>query len=868
MKGHYPKPPGLARKIFYLYCSDPLKEEIAGDLEERFLDHTEAYGLARARRNYWLNVLKFFRWHTLKRNRSKSYSQNNISMVKNYFKVALRSAVKQKVYSTINLSGLAVGLTSFMLILLYVQHQLSFDQFFEKKERIFRVHDGDDAITANAMGPTLQRAFEAEMEDYTRLVFMGSQFFQVKGENYSEEVLFTDPSFFNIFTYPLIEGNAEKALTQPNSMIFSRKAALKHFGSVNIMGEFFEMEGSKYQVTGVMDDLPNNSRLQFDFVAPLKDLSWTHEEKWSNRSYYTYLLLAEGVDQEAFFEKAEAAIAEVYGTPAASQNGVHIYFQRIDEIYLQKDWKLDYEPMPMGDITYVYIFTGIAGLILLIACVNYINLSTSRSLDRAREVGVRKVVGAIRGQLIWQFLIESFVFVFGAIFLSIGISYGVIPYFEQLSGASIGTAMLFDTGFLLRMIGLGLIITFLAGFYPALMLSNFKPVEVLKGSFRRSGKGGRLRQMLVVFQFSISIFLLLATLVVNKQLNFIQNKKLGYDREQVLSFVMDETLKSKRDLLKNKLEANPNISAVSFSSHVPISIGSANGLHVGPSESDWELIYFMHVDKNMLELLDIKILAGVGLETRAGLYRYGADESIKPTYIVNQSTIDVFNWTPEEAIGQNIRISGIEAPIQAVVENFHFKSMQTEIEPFVILHDPERFYQVLVKVSGDQVKETLSFIESEVAELSPALPLNMTFLDDRFDRLYRFETQLGEVFLTFAAIAILIACLGMLGLISFVAVNRAKEIGIRKVLGASISAIIGLLSRDFLKLVGISLLLAIPLGYYFMSDWLQDYAYAVDLTADLALIVTASAVFITMATIGYQALKAAFANPTKVLRND
>ena len=524
--------------------------------------------------------------------------------------------------------------------------------------------------------------------------------------------------------------------------------------------------------------------------------------------------------------------------------------------------------MNMGDITYVYVFTAIGALILLIACVNYVNLSTSRSLDRAREVGVRKVVGAVRGQLVGQFLSESFLFVFAAILLSLAISYGVMPSFEQLASVALDRTLIFETMFLLRMLGLGLVITFLAGFYPALMLSNFRPVEVIKGSFKRTGKGSRLRKVLVVFQFAISIFLVVATLVVYKQLNFIQNKKLGYDREHVLSFVMDDAIKQKRELVRSRLKANPNISSVSFSSHVPINIGSANGLHVGPTEDDWELIYFMHADKNLLELLDIHILAGEGLDTRANVFEYSDSLLVKPTYIVNEATIEIFNWTPEEAIGQTVRISGIDAPIQAVVEDFHFRSMQQRIEPFVILHNPERFWQVVVKVSGREMKETLAFIEEEVGELSPKLPLRMSFLDDRFDRLYQFESRLGEVFLTFAAIAISIACLGMFGLISFVAVNRAKEIGIRKVLGASISAIVLLLSRDFLKLVGIALLLALPLGYYFMADWLQDYAYAVSLNADLALIATSAALFITLATISYQAIKAAFTNPAQVLRND
>ena len=863
-----PKPPRIAERLFHWYCADPLKEEIAGDMEERFLDHLEIHGLSKARRYYWFNVIKFFRWHTLKERKAGRYTQNNISMFKNYFKIAFRAAVKQKAFSFINLSGLAVGLTSFMLILLYVQHQLSFDQFHEKKEQVFRVHNGEDAITPNAIGPYISRTFEDEIIDHTRLIFMGGQFFKIGEVKFSETVLFSDPSFFNLFTFPLLYGNPEKALSQPNSLVITQKVAMQHFGKLDVVGNTLEMEGDQYQITGVMKDLPANSRLQFDFLVPLQDLAMAREEKWNNWSYYTYVLVGDQVDMALLQEKTTEAVAEVAGTPANSSDGIKVYYQPMGEIYLQKDWKLDYEPMRMGDISYVYIFTGIAVLILLIACVNYVNLSTSRSLDRAREVGVRKVVGAVKRQLIAQFLSESFLFVFGAIVLSFGLCALVIPYFEQLSGAVIEPDKLWDLGFVANMIGLGLIVTLLAGFYPALMLSGFRPVEVLKGSFRKSNKGNVLRKVLVVLQFSISSFLVVATLVVNKQLNYIQSKKLGYDREHVLSFSMDGDLKANREVFRSKLLANPNISGVSYSSHVPINIGSANGLQTGPTEEEWELIYFMYNDKDMMDLLDMKLLAGTDFNVRAATFSYNDTRAEVPSFIVNEATLAYFNWTPEEAIGKKIRISGIESVIQGVVEDFHFKSMQQSIEPFVILYDENRFNQVLVKVSGQQMKETLDFIENEVAELAPGLPLDMTFMDDRFDRLYRFESQLGDVFLTFAAIAIAIACLGMFGLISFVAVNRAKEIGVRKVLGASITSIITLLSRDFLRLVSISLLLAVPLGYYLMSGWLQDYAYAISLSADLGIIAVVSALVITMLTISYQAIKAAFVNPAKVLRNE
>lgn len=866
--GRHIKPPALAQRLFYWYCSDPLKEEIAGDLEERFLDHLEREGLASARRKYWLNVMKFFRWHTLKRRGSKTHTQNNISMFKNYFKIAFRSALKHKAYTFINLTGLAVGLTSFIMILLYVQHQLSFDQFHQNKDRIFRVHDGVNAITANIVGPFIQRNFTDEVDEVVRTIYMGSQFFLVNEESFSHEVLYTDPGLFKVFSFPLIHGDSSRVLTDPNSMVVSQSAALKYFGKTDILGESFEMEGKQYRVAGVMADIPKNSSMNFEFAVPLYDLSWAKRETWSNRSYFTFLKLPQGVDADALAAKVVEKVNGQFGTPPAGENSASAYLQPLTDIYLQRNWKLDYENGRMGDITYVYIFSAVAGLILLIACVNYVNLATSRSLERAREVGIRKVVGAYRGQLIMQFLSESLLFVFGALVLSLGLSYGLLPYFEQLSGVVILPARLFELNFLLKLAGLGVLIAMLAGFYPALMLSMFKPVLVLKGSFKNSASGSRLRKVLVIFQFAISAFLLVATLVVNKQLNYIQNKKLGFDREHLLYFVIDSEVRKSREVLKDQLLANSYIDGVTFTSHIPVSIGSANGIQTGPEEEDWELIYFMYADKDAMEVMGMNLLEGRGLDELAVPFSELDSSGRKPSYILNEAAIALFNWSPEEAVGQNVKVSGLEAPVQGVVENFHFKSMQQEVEPFIILNNPDRYYYGTVKVSGENLAETIDFIGEKVKAIAPKIPFDYTFMDDRFDRMYRMESQLSDVFLTFAFIAIVIACLGMFGLISFMALNRAREFGIRKVLGASVSTIVLLLSRDFLKLVLISLLVALPLGYYFMSGWLQDYAYAVEIGPDVALLAVLFAFSVTMITIGYQALKTALLNPARVLRNE
>ena len=873
MDPYLPKPPKLAERFFRFYCSDDLREEIEGDLLERFYDHYESYGLSVAKRKYWFNVFKFFNWHTLKRKRSSPrYNgvQNNIAMLKNYFKIAFRNALKHKAYTAINLSGLVVGLTSFILIIAYVQHQLSFDNFHENISRIYRVTDGENAITPNIVAPLMERSFPDEIEETSRTIIMGSQIFNYNAKPFTANVFYADQGFFQIFTFPFLEGNAETALEAKNSIVVTRQAALKYFGKEDVMGESVVLAGRTCSITGILADLPNNSMLDFEIMAPLHDLSWAVRETWSNRSYHTFVMLKDFVDVKQFEAKAETTLNESVTEAFGEGNESSIFLQPFKNIYLQSDFHLNYEIGNTSSMEYVYIFMAIAILILVIAGINYVNLATSRSIERAKEVGVRKVVGAKRNQLVNQFLGESILFVFASLIVSYGLALALLPNFEQLSGMKIDQAFFYQAPFLLMLTGIATVVSLLAGIYPALLLSGFKPVSVLKGKFSSSSKGNTLRKSLVVFQFTISIFLLVATMVVNKQLNFIQHKDLGYDREQVLFFRVDADIAKNREAFEAELMRSPQVINASLGSNTPLNVGSANGIKTGEGEGRdaYELIYFMGVDENYIDLMGMKILAGRDFKELAIPYNDTDTTGTKPSYIVNEAAIALFNWTPEEAVGKNITISGQEAPVQAVVANFHFMNMQQKIEPFVLLYYPDSYFYGLIKVGPENMAETIDFIQEKVRSFSPTLPFDYQFLDTRFNNMYKFETRLQEVFLTFATIAIIIACLGMFGLISYMALNRAKEIGIRKVLGASVSNVIVLLSIDFLKICGLSLLIALPLAYYFMSNWLSDYEYRISVGADIMVFSAMTALLIICLTIGYQALKTAMTNPSKYLRNE
>lgn len=852
------KPPRLAEKIFLWYCADPFSEEIAGDLEERFLDHYEEFGLRKAQLKYWLNVIKFFRWHRLKR-RNRSHSQNQLTMLKNYLKIAFRSSLKHWGYSFINVFGLVIGLTSCILIMLYAGHHTSFDKFHKNFDNIYRVSMGNYAITPNALGNVIQNNFPDEATQTSVGLVSGSVNLKVKNNDFSRKAFHVDKDFLTMFSFPLIIGDPSTALSERGNVAISRSAALSIFKRLDVVGEEIVCNEEPHYVTAVFEDVPANSSMQFDLLIQKDVYSWAKKTSWSNASFFTFVRLADEVSPEQFQQKYNRKINEINGSESDEQGFV---LHPFSNIHLQKEGKLDYEMFSVTEGRNIYIFSAVAVFILLIAGVNYVNLATSRSLERAKEVGVRKVSGALKSNLIVQFLTESALFVIGALIISVILSVLLLPSFNELSGVSISTEKLLSSQSILRICGVGLLVSLLAGVYPALALSGFQPVKVLKGNFGRSGRGGGLRKVLVVFQFVISAFLFVATLAIGNQFDYIMDKDLGMQKDQVLVFSLPSELRYSFESFKSEILASPGVIEASVVNNNPLSVGSSHGYRRN-AEEDFRSIRYLSVDNDFIELMQMELVAGVGF----GELMVPFDKE-KPSYILNEAAVRGLGLTPETAVGENVDIVGKIAPIQAVVRDFHFESLTKEIGPLVILNHPRRFYNGIVKVRPENIQSTLAFIESRLKEVAPNSVFNYRFLDDAFAGMYSKTAQLKTIFQLFSNLAVLIACLGMLGLIAFTAQNRAKEVGVRKVLGASVSSIVLLLSGDFFKLLGIALLIALPTGYYAMDQWLNSYAYRTKLGVGLFAIVVLSATAITFLTISYQATKTARTNPASILRNE
>ena len=853
-----PNPPRLASRLLHWYCSDPLKEEIAGDLEERFLDHLEVYGRRAAARKYWLNVFKFFRWHTLKRRNNKHHS-NNSAMFSNYLKIALRSALRKKGYSFINILGLVLGLSSFILIMLYTQHHLNFDKFHTNAPNIHRANMGEYAITPNALAPVVKNNFPDELDLAVRGLRSFSRTFRLDDQSFLKDAYYVDKGFLDMFSFEVLLGNRSSALIDQNSLALTKREALKLFGRVDVLGEEVKIDGEPHYITAVLENLPTNSSLQFDFLVPLMAQGFARKEVWNNASYFTFFQLSKGVDVAQFQKKFNQKINELNGLDSGDEN---FLLQPLSSIHLQTDGKRLYEMFSVSDGNYIYIFSAVAVFILLIAGVNYVNLATSRSLERAKEVGIRKVTGAVRSELVGQFLGESALFIFGSLIISVGLSMLLLPSFNQLAQVELSIDQLTALESIMALFAIGLLMTLLAGIYPALALSQFRPTQVLKGNFSRSGKGSRLRKVLVVFQFVISAFLFMATLTIGKQFDYIMEKDIGMSKDQVLTFSLPSEVRSGFTSFKSELLSNPNIMGVSVVNNNPLRVGASHAYRKNSLE-EFSTINYLSVDEDFIPLMKMELLSGVGFDEL--MISFDQD---KPSFILNETAVKKLGLTAESAIGETVDVVGKEAPIQAVVKDFHFASMTQEIGPLVMIYHPRRFYRSVVKVRSENISETLDFIEGKLQAVVPEAMFSYQFLDDSFERMYAKTSRLKTIFQLFSNLAVLIACLGMLGLIAFTAQNRAKEVGVRKVLGASVSDILTLLSSDFVKLVGVALLIALPLGYYSMVEWLSSYAYRVDLGIGLFVMVIIAALAITFLTISFQTVKTARINPARILRNE
>ena len=786
-------------------------------------------------------------------------------MFKNYIKTTFRNMKKHKGYSLINITGLAMGIVCCVLILLWVRDELSFDGFNEKADRLYRVVEmqiyagGTEFPVAVTPGP-LGQALKDELPELVEVMrWTGAPRFLIRrGDRmfYEDDIGMADPSLFTMFTYPLIKGDPETALTKLPSIVLSESMAEKYFGDEDPMGQVLRIENQfDLTVTGVMQDVPSNSHLQFDCVFPFKlqEMGGRRLDQWGNNSFYTYVELAENADPRIVDEKIRDYIKK---HNQGSNTTLHL--QAVRDIHLHSDFTADVSGH--GDIKYVYIFSLVAMFVLIIACINFMNLTTARSSNRAKEVGMRKVTGAQRFDIIRQFLGESLLFVFAAFILALGLVLLLLPTFSNLSGKILSLNLGDNLDLLALLVGMAVVTGIVSGSYPALFLSSFQPVRVLKGGIKSGPRSTLFRRVLVVLQFSLSIFLIIATVVIHKQLEYISNKKLGYDKEQILFARFGTNSARFFEAFKREAQSHPGVLGLSSTDQLPILMNNSTSDVKWQGKDPNESILFHNagVGYDFLDVMHMKLVEGRNFSKE-----FPSDS--KEAYIVNQAAAKIMG--EGSPVGKPFTQWENAGKVIGLVEDFHFKSLNTQVEPLVLrLRPAEAYGYLLVKIGGKNVSSNLKSVEEAWRKVAPQFPFESQFLDDAFDSMYRAEQRMGKLFNAFTSLAIFISCLGLLGLASFMAEQRTKEIGIRKVLGASAGNIVLLLSREFLLLVGIANVVAWPAAYYFMRQWLGNYAYYAGINLVIFAISGFLALVIALLTVSYQSLKAASANPVDSLR--
>jgi putative ABC transport system permease protein len=801
-------------------------------------------------------------------------------MIKNYLLTSLRSISKRKGFTLLNISGLAIGVAASLLILQYVKDELSFDDFHTHRDNIYRVEfdayrDGKQIFKCATAFPKVAPMMKAdfpEVEDATRLYLRyGGGVVRYNEVAINETNLFqAEQNFFSIFSYPVISGVAK--LDQPNTAIVEKETARKYFGDEDPIGKRIKFgDREEYEVTGVMES-PENSHLKFSFLFSYPTLVtlWGEqfENAWGWYDFYNYALLKPGSDP-ADLEAKFPAFIDKYGTNNNStvkpSTQTKFVLQPLEEIHLYSD--LIQEAGVNGNGTAVYFLMIIALFILVIAWVNYINLSTARAVERAKEVGIRKAIGAHKIQLIKQFISESFVINLAAAFAGLLLVYLAIPAFNEMADKHLSFSVFTDINLWLALAGLFLIGSLFSGLYPAFILSSYQPATVLKGSMKSSRDGMLLRKGLVVGQFIFSVGLIAGTIIVYRQLQFMQNRDLGINIDQTLvvngpGFLAHDSLYGNYlQVYKNSIEALPAVASFTATTEVPGNlIFWTNGAQrIGDDEGKRNMMYIMGIDHNFINTFGNTILAGRGFAPE-----FTADSS---SVILNRKAAEIFNMeSPENAIGQKIRIGRDTLNVVGVVENYHQEGLKQDFRPtaFRLVQDARSYF--CIKLNTTDLGQTMAFLKEKYAAVFPNNPFDYFFLDTFFNRQYKNERQFGSVFGFFAGLAIFVACLGLFGLASFTASQRTKEIGIRKVLGSSVTGVFFLLSKDFLKLVVVANVIAIPVVWYVMDKWLSGFAFRINIGIWIFMIAAIVTTLIALVTISYQAVSAATANPVKSLR--
>ncbi len=808
-------------------------------------------------------------------------------MFKNYFKIMLRNIAKYKGYSVINIAGLAIGMACCILILLWVKDEISYDRYHEKANRIYRLAfsgniGGSEYRTAAVAAPTASALINdfPEVEQATRLYVpyrQADRFIRYEDKTFKEtKIAFADANFFDIFTIHLTDGSPKEALANPNSIIISELMATKYFSDEDPLGKIIGMDDvADFKVTGVFKTIPSNSHFHFDFIASLSSLEESRDPWWlNNLAFRTYILLRGGVDYNVLEAKFPNMIKK-YITPMFKQLygedhgdlteiGMRLKYslQPLREIHLHSNLLMEFEPN--GDIRYIYVFSSIALFILLIACVNFMNLSTARSANRVKEVGIRKVVGSAHWQLILQFLMESTFLSLVALAIALLLVNFVIPYFNYLSGKELTFFDLTNKTIFSSLFIIMIAVGFIAGSYPAFFLSSFKPISVLKNKFFKASGSLNLRNVLVLFQFAISIILIFGTVIILQQLHYIENKKLGFNKEQVLIIHDTRTLGSKVHTFKQELLQNPQVVSVSVTGFLPVtSERLTDGMHPdGIYRENGTLIQRWLVDFDYIKTMGMEIIQGRNFST--------SFRSDSTAVIINESAVKHFGW--DNPIGK--RIGDYTAPPNAVIQDwtvigvvkdFHYESLRNQIAPLGLFISSST-NMVSIRLNIKDFSKTIQWIKEKWQRFTHGQPFEYSFLDDRFEQMYLNESKLGKIFGIFTVLAIFIGCMGLFGLTVYSAEKRTKEIGIRKVLGASISEMVVLLAKEYTKWILLANLFALPIAHYAMNKWLQNFAYRIAISWWMFFLAGMLALGIALLTVSYQSIKAALANPVESLR--
>ncbi len=863
-----------ADKLLEWYCSSHYLEEVQGALYEYFYERVAQGNTRQARRYYVLDVLMHCRPYLIKRNKNSTITRR-MDQLKNYAKISFRNLWAHRLTSSLNILGLTIGITASLLITLWVSHEVTFDRFHQSGERIYRIantfrsesEEFSQALSGPAIGAQLDDIF-ADVAKATRFVTSSAQV-QVGYNNFFENrMAAADPAFFEIFDYELLKGNREQLFDDINSIVITEHIAKKYFGDADPLGQSVKIDNQQnLTVSGVLKDIPSNSQMQFDMIVSMDLLKKAYnltqmDEEWGGGWFHTYLMLGEQADKSAVEADINAFMASKL-TWFTERNMSYEYFlQPLTSIHLNSDLRYDFSNN--GSIQNVRVFSIVAVIVLLLAIINYINLFTASAISRAKEVGVKKVVGASRGDLILQYLTESVLTVMLTTLLSVGLLFLVLPYFEHFLGHGLPLPKLPQS--LLFLTSGALLVGVSAGLLPAMSISSFKPLKVMRGQLRTGKKGVLLRKSLVVIQFSASLTLMMAIFTVYSQMEFVRTRDIGLAKDEILhvGFRGIQSVTDNSEVLRGVLTQQPAIQSVSFQRFAYPVGGLSNGtvmVEKGDGTEVSSSLYHMWVDEAYARTFGLEVLAG-----RFFSPEFPADST--NAVIVNQSALTAFGWeSPESAIGRKMGNDTNRRTVIGVVKDFHFEGLHKNVEPLRILPaDPTNYSSLAVRANLRNPMPVLAAIEDAWSEINPTVPLDITFMNEDLRQQYELEYAFRTIFLVFSLISIAIACLGLFGLATFSINQRVKEIGIRKVLGAKTLLLISLLNRDFVTLIALSVLVAAPLAWYGSEQWLDNFAVRIEFSLWFVLLAAMLTLALTISIASYRAVSVARRNPARSLR--